>query len=138
MVEGWLGDEYIILFDASEVEAASSRYSIDRWLPAHRVIGLRGWDDLLVQDNAGQVFAVPSVPLTSEHSEPFPLLSPLPALSPDSRFTGKIKWYVKPLVLGGDATAEANISWVSHDQHGQLVVWWNDQYATFRSQRIGA
>ena len=138
MIEGWLGDDYLILFDESEVEAASDRYAISRWLPAHRVIGLRGWDDLLVQNHAGQVFSVPCVPLSAEHIAPVSSSSPNPMLSPDSRFTGKIKWYVNPLALGGDATSDANTTWVSHEQHGQLVVWWNEQYAVFKVQSIGA
>ena len=138
MVEGWLGNDYLILFDASEVEAASNRYTIGRWLPAHQVVGLRSWDDLLVKTHAGQVFAVPSVPASPDHVTPFPISSRRPTLSPDARFAGKIKWYVKPLAFGGDPTSDANITWVSHAQHGQLVVWWNEQYSMLKSQSIGA
>ena len=137
MVEGWLGDEYLILFDTSEVGAASDRYAISRWLPAHQVIGLRGWDDLLIKNHMGQVFSVPSVPISAEYVAPFPVASN-PTLSPDSRFTGKIKWYVQPISLGGDPTSDANTTWVSHEQHGQLVAWWNERYSTFKAQRVGA
>ena len=31
--EGWLGDDYLILFDEAEVETASDRYEISQLLP---------------------------------------------------------------------------------------------------------
>ena len=53
-------------------------------------------------------------------------------LTPDPRFAGRIKWYVQPVAFGGDPTHEANILWVGHEQHGELVRWWNDLYLTLR------
>ena len=139
MVEGWLKDNYFILFDTLERSAASSRYAIEQWLPGYQVVGLRGWDDLLVQDAAGHVFFVPCVPLEAEHLSPFTAPLQSDALSNDARFTGKIKWYVQPLALGGSPTDAANISWVSHEQHGQLVAWWNERYSQFKAQStVGA
>ena len=35
----------------------------------------------------------------------------------DECFVGKIKWYINPIVFGGDPKAEDNITWVSHEQH---------------------
>jgi len=134
MIEGWLKDDYFIFFDAAERLMAASRYAIERWLPGHEVIGLKGWDDLLVQSTAGTVFAVPSVPLTPEYLAPFTLPSQSEALSPDARFVGKIKWYVQPLALGGNPTEASNVTWVSHEQHGQLVTWWNERYLQFEAQ----
>jgi len=54
-------------------------------------------------------------------------------LQPDGRFTGKIKWYVKPIALGGDAGVGENLVWVSHEEHGQLVKWWNDKYLALKA-----
>jgi hypothetical protein len=138
MIEGWLDDEYFVLFDASEIVAASSRYYVERWIPSHQVVGLRGWEDLLVKDNDGQVFSASCVPLSPENVAPFSMPSLPYTLSQDSRLVGKIKWYVKPLVFGGDPVDEANISWVSHEQHGQLVAWWNELYSQLRAQSVGA
>ena len=134
MIEGGLDEEYLVLFDESEHGVASARYAIERWLPGHRVIGLRGWNDLLVQDNASQVFSVPCIPLSHEHAAPFAMPSGQFKLSQDSRFANKIKWHVQPLVFGGDPSAEGNISWVSHEQHGQLVAWWNERYVQSKAR----
>jgi hypothetical protein len=54
MREGWYGEEYLVLFDASEVSEASVRYDIASSLPGYEVLGLRGWDDLIVRDTAGR------------------------------------------------------------------------------------
>jgi hypothetical protein len=53
-------------------------------------------------------------------------------LEPDLRFTGKIKWYTKPIVFGGDPSDPSNTLWISHEQHMQLVTWWNLQYREVR------
>jgi hypothetical protein len=50
MIEGWFGDDYLISFNEAEIASASDRYSISRFIPGYQVIGLRGWDDLIVKD----------------------------------------------------------------------------------------
>jgi hypothetical protein len=55
-------------------------------------------------------------------------------LVPDERFLGKIKWYVQPIVFGGDPNLEKNVIWVNHEQHAQAVKWWNDLYRSVRSR----
>jgi hypothetical protein len=53
-------------------------------------------------------------------------------LERDDRFAGKIKWYVTPLVFGGDPKIGDNLVWVSHEEHAQLVRWWNEQYRALK------
>src|SRR5262245_42698649 len=132
MREGWLGDIYWCLFAEEEVSATSLRYGIADFLPGFSVLGLRGWDDFLVRDGSGAVFTVPTVPLDARYLEP---ASPPPAgaeLVADARLAGRIKWYVKPLVFGGDPQAEDNLVWVGPEKHAQLVRWWNGQYRAAR------
>ncbi len=138
MKDGWYQDDYLVLFSPNEADTASAQYAVARWLPAHRVVGLRSWDDLLVQDHSGLVFSVPSVPIVGEHMEPFALPPPNAALVADSRLSGKVKWYLQPLVFGGHPTDEANISWVTLEQHAQLVVFWNDRYQELKASSVGA
>jgi hypothetical protein len=128
MNEGWLGDDYLILFDEAEVESASDRYAISQLLPGYQVLGLRGWDDFILRDSAGQTRSVPTVPTDPKYLSPFPLPEAGLSLHPDPRFSGRIKWYVKPIVFGGDPSVGENVIWVSHEEHAQLVRWWNDQY----------
>ena len=128
MTEGWHGDDHLILFDEAEAGQASNRYAIAKFLPGYRVIGLRGWDDFIVQDSAGGTYIVATVPAVAKNLSPYTLPAADSKLSPDDRFKGKIKWYVKPVVFGGDPAMTENVAWVSHEEHAQLVKYWNDLY----------
>jgi hypothetical protein len=134
MIEGWHGEDYLILFAESEISAVSERYSMSQLLPGYQVQGLRGWDDFIVRDVNGQTYSIPTLPVDAKFMRPFPISEAMLTLQPDDRFLGKIKWYLKPLVLGGDANPGENLSWVSHEQHAQLVKWWNDRYRSLRVQ----
>ena len=137
MREGWSNQEYLILFDDHEVLPATVRYGIPDRMPGFVVVGVRGWDDLLLRDRSSHVFTVPTVPILPEHMQPFLLASDHDSLQGDPRFNGMIKWYVTPVVFGGDPSAGSNIAWVTHDVHAQLVRWWNAKYdETIASRRI--
>ncbi|HEU4886048.1 MAG TPA: hypothetical protein VFT45_27670 [Longimicrobium sp.] len=127
MREGWLGDDYIILFSEEEATAASRRYGIGEALPGCTIIGLWGWDDFLVRDPAGRTFTVPTVPMSAGYQREIALPPAAPLLA-DDRFTGRIKWYVTPIIFGGDPEPGENLIWVSHDDHAALVTWWNARY----------
>jgi hypothetical protein len=45
----------------------------------------------------------------------------------------KGKWYVRPIAFGGDPKAEDDIIWVSHEQHAQLVRWWNTLHRSVKT-----
>ncbi len=128
MREGWHGKDYLILYDESESSAASDGCRIAQSLPGFEILGLCGWDDFIVQDPNGAIFTIPTVPLDRELLEPFEV--PLDGIrfEPDSRFTDKIKWYLKPIVFGGDPSSGENMIWICHEEHAQLVLWWNDLY----------
>jgi hypothetical protein len=132
MKEGWIGDDYLVLFHEPEVEQVTARYQVVTQLPGHNVIGLRGWDDLIVRDVAGSAHVVPSVPLNPQHMTPYVVPSQS-ALRQDGRFAGKIKWYLQPVVFGGDPNAGPNVAWVTHEQHGELVAWWNAKYRELKA-----
>jgi hypothetical protein len=135
MVEGWLGDEYLILFSEAEIPVASERYAVSQYIERHKVVGLRGWDDLILKDSMGHTYCVPAVPLQIEYRTEYRLPVPPLALEPDDRYAGKIKWYVKPLVFGGAAEVDENIVWVDHSKHGELVTWWNRLYRDMNRQK---
>jgi hypothetical protein len=127
MREGWYGDNYLVLFEdaAASLECA---YGIANALPGYHLVGLLGWDDFIVEDAHGVSFTVPTVPLMGDYLTLCVLTDFPHALAPDDRFEGKIKWYVKPLIFGGDPNYGDNLSWVTQDQHIQLVNWWNKLY----------
>jgi hypothetical protein len=126
--EGWLEDEYLIVFEESEAGAIADGYGITVALPGFELIGLRGWDDFLVRDESGKIFSVPSIPLDKNYLAPFQMPPGKVKIKQDDRFAGKIKWYVKPVIFGGDPRNSDNLVWVSHKEHAQLVRWWNEQY----------
>jgi hypothetical protein len=135
MREGWNSEDYLILFDEDEIRAASEKYSISTLLPGHEVVGLCGWDDFIVRDREGRISTVPTVPVDTKHLASFQLPESSGKLRTDERFLGKIKWYVKPIVFGGDPSHGENLIWVNHEQHAQLVRYWNNAYRSFAQPR---
>jgi len=135
MREGWFEDDYLILFADGEIPAVSDRYAISKWLPGYEVVGLRGWDDFIVRDSRGRTYSVPAVGPDLKHASPFAFPNDRTSLKGDDRFTGKIKWYVKPILFGGSPDLGENLTWVSHEQHAQLVRWWNEKYRELRAQK---
>ncbi len=131
MREGWHGEEYLVLFAAQEALWASERYKISAMLPGFRVVGLRGWDDFIVQAPDGEIFTVPTVPCDAKQLTPYHLPSSTSELACDERYKGKLKWYIKPIAFGGDPGLSANLTWVSHEEHVELVRWWNARYRGF-------
>ncbi len=89
MTEGWFGDDYLISFNEAEIASASDRYSISRFIPGYQVIGLRGWDDLIVKDSAGLAYTVPSVPMDPEFLSRYVLPEAQSSLVPDERLSGR-------------------------------------------------
>jgi hypothetical protein len=133
MTEGWLNDEYLILFSEEESNSLSGKYKLAKYLPGHTLIGLRFWDDFIVIDADGAMRSLPTLPLDSGSAASFALPNDF-SLKPDDRFSGKIRWFVEPLIFGGDPKDKANVAWVTQEQHAELVVWWNDQYQTIKAQ----
>jgi hypothetical protein len=138
MREGWHHNDYLILFDETEVTAASDRYAISLWLPGFTVLGLRSWDHLIVNNLAGETFSVPTLPADAQYLAPFSLPSTETVLRRDERYEAKIKWYAKPIVFGGAPDMAENLVWVSHEEHGKLVEWWNEKYRSLKGRSTGA
>jgi hypothetical protein len=134
MNEGWdNNEEYLVIFSKKESNDKTQQYKLALYLPGYSIVGLKGWDDFIVVNQAGNLFTVPTVPLTSEYLEEFSLPSQY-SLAADERFQGKIKWYIKPIVFGGDPEDEENLTWVNHKQHIELVNWWNERFHAMSSE----
>ena len=134
MIEGWDGDDYLILFDEAESEQLTEGYGVRQYLPELTVVGIRGWDDFILRDCAGQLFRVPTVPLLPKYIDEFEQIPDASRLTTDARYAGKIKWYTKPVVFGGDPSSEGNMIWVDIQKHQELVRWWNQKYKEIAGQ----
>ena len=136
MKEGWHNDDYLILFEGREIEQKGQEYGLDRLLPGHRLLVMVGWDDFLVMDRTSQkLFRVPTIPILPQEKKEWPHSVDLGALKPDGRFQGKVKWYVKPIVFGGDPSSGGNMTWISHGDHVQAVRYWNEMYSHVAGKR---
>ncbi len=136
MIEGWHNDDYLVLFeDQAEAIRLTEAYGLREYLPDYTILGLRGWDDFILADAQGQFFTIPTVPLEPKHIEPFSFSVDLAAIKSDERFRNKVKWYVKPILFGGDPNAKENIIWISYEQHTELVRWWSKLYRDIINQK---
>ena len=102
MNEGRDSDHYLILFDEAESEQLTEGYGVRQYLPGMTVVGILGWDDFILKDHSGHLFRVPTVPLLQKYIDEFDWILDASRLTPDARFSGKIKWYTTPVVFGGD------------------------------------
>jgi hypothetical protein len=87
--QGWFGDDYLILFTDSESSLAADSYGISQVFPGFKVIGLRGWDDFILQDAKGSTYSVPTVPAIPMHLLPYALPVAGSTLVPDDRYHNK-------------------------------------------------
>ena len=129
MIQGWNNDDYLILFEEqNEAIKMSERYVVSSSLPGYALIGLKSWDDFILQDAKNHFFTIPTVPLDLQYLQPFVFNVDLTKLRADQRFAGKIRWFIKPIIFGGDPSADANTTWLSIDEHVEAVKWWNQFY----------
>ena len=59
-------------------------------------------------------------------------------LQTDERFTGKIKWYIAPIVFGGSPKMDENGTWIDLATHCQAVAFWNRTYWEAKRENGGA
>lgn len=134
MIEGWHGDDYLILFDEAESRDFSTRYEIERYLPGHLVVGLIGWEDFILAGPEGKLLTVPAVPLDAAFLAPLAIRIDASRLERDERFAGKIRWRVQPIVFGCDPVGQDNVHLVTVADHVEFVKWWNDLYRDVRGE----
>lgn len=139
MIEGWHDDTYLIIFEEqADALAMTERYGLPEMLPGFTVAGLREWDDLIVRDAGGQFFTVPTVPITGENLQRYDFDLDLASLEADGQMRGKIKWYVTPLIFGGDPSDSENTAWITLEQHVAAVRWWNAKYREIIAEQVSA
>ncbi len=129
MTEGWYNDDYLVLFDGEEeAERMTEGYGLRELLPGYTAVGLKGWDDLIVRDQEKRHFTIPTVPLDPSYLQAVKLPDDQSAIRPDARFEKKVKWYITPIVFGGDPKVGKNLAWISYEQHFEAVRYWNKRY----------
>jgi hypothetical protein len=127
MDEGWNSNKYWIIFNKKEITQYTKSYDIERYLKGYKIIGLLGWDDFIVEDKTKRHFTVPTIPISSKYLNEIDY-KVITQVEEDPRYKGKIKWYIKPIVFGGNPNDSNNIKWISIEEHIQIVRWWNNTY----------
>ena len=135
MLEGWYLDDYLVLFDDAAARL-TQRYGLPQYLPGLTAVGLRGWDDFILVDTEHRYFTLVTVPVEPKQLRPFAFSVDRLAIRPDARFAKKVKWYLKPVIFGGNPGAKENMTWVSLDQHAGLVRWWSKLYRDTVARKI--
>src|SRR5205085_3177788 len=99
---------------------------------------LHGCNNINLVYSSCPTFLSTSIPINGEYFYPFSISNDTEKLVSDLRFKGKIKWYLTPLVFGGDPKTGDNLTWVSHEEHAELVRWWNAKYRDLKAQPLVA
>lgn len=128
MIQGWHDDEYLNLFDEAESQQMARLYALSYSFADFQIVGLIGWDDFILCDGQGLLFRVPTIPAVVEEMKPLALVIDPSRVVPDVRFTNRVMWYVQPIVFGGNPEKGDNMTWITLEQHAELVRWWNAKY----------
>ena len=136
MREGWHNDDYLTVFDPWEVSRLNDAYGIREYLRGFTAVGLRSWDDFIVVDEKKRYFTVPTVPLAAADLVLFNFPEDLNLLQHDKRYAGRVKWYITPIVFGGDPSSKENMAWISVEEHAPFVRWWNDTYRSVAKGKV--
>ena len=132
MTEGWLNFDYVILFSLSERIVYSRKYKIGNFLPGFTLAGIYDWNYFLVTDFEGKMYSLPSLPLDIKSIKEFSLPEKY-TLETDQRYLGKVRWYLKPEIAGGNPKDGKNLVWISLELHADLVAWWNEKLSIKQS-----
>ena len=135
-IEGWIDDEYFSMFSEQFAKAFSLQCHFAHFLPGMSLVGLRSWDEFIAVGDGNKVYAVPTVLLSVTYAQPF-TMPDISRLEPDRRYTGRVKWYVKPLLFGGRADEPSNVTWISYEEHAELVAYWNAMLANLSHPKDG-
>ncbi|MBB5035604.1 hypothetical protein [Prosthecobacter vanneervenii] len=133
MIQGWCQKDYFILFeDQAEASLMTERYAVNSFLPGYILVGIKSWDDFILCDADNNLYTVPTIPLAAKELCPCSLEIDSAGLRADTQVADKIKWYIQPIIFGGDPKPGENMTWVTLDQHIDLVKWWNNQYRSLQ------
>lgn len=144
--EGFLGEEYIILWRAEELAQLNKAYEAERYAPAILLFGSSGGGEAYGFDTHAEpacVVRLPFIGMERRHLGPVTrdftdLFSRGAALSmreqhrPLQREMELVE--IKPIIFGGDPVDPENKMWVTREQHIELVRYWNRQTSTIREQ----
>lgn len=127
MKSGWHQNIHYNIFTEEEALCFYTKYNIDNYIPEYRLIGLIGWDDFIISKN-NEFYKIPTVPIDLKYCEKLPILDLSIKLTEDSRIKNLIKWYIKPIVFGGNPEAQDNVEFIDIEKHCQYVNFWNKKY----------
>jgi hypothetical protein len=141
--EGISGEHYVILWKAEELIRFNREYEIEKYAPGIFLFGSNGGGEAYgfdTQDPSMPVVRVPFVGMDRCYAEPVtqggePLPVPDGATASADHRRGKELFEIKPVILGGDPVDPANKTWLTREQHFELVRFWNKVIRDLREQK---
>jgi cell wall assembly regulator SMI1 len=141
--EGFIGEEYLILWRAEELFNFNERYEVSKYAPGLILFGSTGGGDGFAFDTRTSPYRVMQVPFVGmTNDEEFyvagsfgELLAQMRATmdrsselsrKSDPRSRGKEIFEIQPVLLGGSPTDLENKVVLTRDQHIELVRYWNN------------
>lgn len=145
--EGFIGDRYIVFWKAEELADFNREYEVGKYAPGMLLFGSHGGGEAYGFDTrsaAMPIVCVPFIGMELRYASPVAkdfadLLCPAcgAAMSNhrDDRLTrGMDLVEIKPIIVGGDPVDPENKTWVTRQQHFELVRFWNRLIGDLRKQ----
>ena len=151
--EGWIGDEYFILWPIEEVMRLNNAYRVETFAPGLLLIGSNGGGEAFAFDMRYRPAPIVKVPFVGMDlslvillAESFEaclmswLVQPTsPAEPQQHRPTNRERldkelFDIKPIILGGDPTDPTNKMVLTRSQHIEYVNYWNNLIRDLRTK----
>jgi hypothetical protein len=132
MTYGWYNDIHYNLFSPDEVDIYLKKNALQKYFSSYQLVGLVGWDDFLLKQN-NSYYTIPTVPIDFKYLSEFDFNLNIDELKNDKNITDKIKWYIKPLIFGGDPKLGENIQFIDLGTHAELIAFWNKTYCSLKN-----
>jgi cell wall assembly regulator SMI1 len=148
--DGFIGDNYLILWRAEELSKFNDGYEVSKYAPGFLVFGSTGGGDGFAFDmrtSPNRVMQVPFVGMSIDDDFLVAgsfneLLNGMhEAMNPTSRLPKKVRWpgkeifEIQPVLLGGSPTDPENKMVLTRDQHMEAVRYWNKAVNALRNQQ---
>jgi ABC-type amino acid transport substrate-binding protein len=142
--EGWVGGDYVALWQIHEIVATNDDLEVATYAPGLLLIGTDGGGEAFAFDLDTPTLPVVMVPIVGLSrdlmryvGESFSAwLRSRPEAPPGAarvdRLMGKNVYEINPVILGGDPTDPSNKAIVTRDELIRIAKWWNPQIAEAR------
>lgn len=137
--EGWLGDEYVRIYAASDRQRVAKLYNFPTFLPGYEPWGSWGLDALCLGPDS-RLYVLDWIPLEKEFlKERYASIAAfnedtaaLHEATPAYEHFQKEVHFAQPLVFGGDPKVAPVM--IDQDAHAAMCLFWNKTYRALKGR----